>query len=63
MMGGMGRAEDVRGTMRRLWGYLSRQKWLLIDIVVDMLGLHRAHISDRGVRWGLMWQLTSEGTE
>jgi ATP-binding cassette subfamily B multidrug efflux pump len=34
MMGGMGRAEDVRGTMRRLWGYLSRQKWLLIGIVV-----------------------------
>ena len=33
MMGGMGRAEDVRGTMRRLWGYLSRQKWLLIGIV------------------------------
>jgi ATP-binding cassette subfamily B multidrug efflux pump len=29
----MGRAEDVRGTMRRLWGYLSRQKWLLIGIV------------------------------
>jgi ATP-binding cassette subfamily B multidrug efflux pump len=33
MMGGMGRAEDVRGTMRRLWGYLSRQKWLLIGII------------------------------
>jgi ATP-binding cassette subfamily B multidrug efflux pump len=34
MMGVMGRAEDVRGTMLRLWGYLSRQKWLLIGIVV-----------------------------
>jgi ATP-binding cassette subfamily B protein len=35
MMGGMGgRAEDVRGTMRRLWGYLSRQKWLLTGIVL-----------------------------
>ena len=34
MMGGTGQAEDVRGTMRRLWGYLSRQKWSLIGIVV-----------------------------
>ncbi|MDY7078384.1 MAG: ABC transporter ATP-binding protein [Chloroflexota bacterium] len=35
MMNGMGgRAEDMQGTMRRLWGYLSRQKWLLIGIVV-----------------------------
>jgi ATP-binding cassette subfamily B multidrug efflux pump len=33
MMGSMGRAEDVQGTMRRLWGYLKRQKWLLIGIV------------------------------
>ena len=34
MMGGTGQAEDVRGTMRCLWGYLSRQKWSLIGIVV-----------------------------
>jgi len=33
MMGGMGRAEDVQGTMRRLWSYLKRQKWLLIGTV------------------------------
>jgi ATP-binding cassette subfamily B protein len=33
MMGGMGRASDVRGTMRRLWGYLKRQRWLLIGTV------------------------------
>jgi ATP-binding cassette subfamily B multidrug efflux pump len=33
MMGGMGQAKDVQGTMRRLWGYLSRQKWSLIGIV------------------------------
>ena len=33
MMGGMGQAKDAQGTMRRLWGYLSRQKWLLIGIV------------------------------
>jgi ATP-binding cassette subfamily B multidrug efflux pump len=33
MMGGMGRAEDARGTMRRLWSYLKRQKWLLIGTV------------------------------
>ena len=33
MMGGMGRAKDVQGTMRRLWGYLKRQKWLLIGTV------------------------------
>jgi ATP-binding cassette subfamily B multidrug efflux pump len=32
-MGSMGRAEDVRGTMRRLWGYLKRQKWLLMSTV------------------------------
>ena len=34
MMGGMGQARDVRGTMRRLWGYLKRQKWLLMGTVV-----------------------------
>jgi ATP-binding cassette subfamily B multidrug efflux pump len=34
MMGGMGQAQDVRGTMCRLWGYLKRQKWLLIGTVV-----------------------------
>jgi ATP-binding cassette subfamily B multidrug efflux pump len=33
MMGGMGQAEDVRGTMRRLWNYLKRQRWLLIGSV------------------------------
>ena len=33
MMGGMGRAKDVRGAMRRLWGYLKRQKWLLMSTV------------------------------
>jgi ATP-binding cassette subfamily B multidrug efflux pump len=33
VMGGMGQAQDVQGTMRRLWGYLKRQKWLLISIV------------------------------
>jgi ATP-binding cassette subfamily B protein len=33
MMGGMGRASDVQGTMRRLWGYLKRQRWLLIGTV------------------------------
>jgi len=33
MMGGMGQAQDVRGTMRRLWGYLKRRKWLLISTV------------------------------
>jgi len=34
MMGSMGQARDVRGTMRRLWGYLKRQKWLLMVTVV-----------------------------
>ena len=34
MMGGMGRADDVQGTMRRLWSYLKRQRWLLIGTVV-----------------------------
>jgi ATP-binding cassette subfamily B multidrug efflux pump len=34
MMGGMGQASDVQGTMRRLWGYLKRQKWLLIATIV-----------------------------
>lgn len=33
MMGGMGRASDVQGTMRRLWDYLKRPKWLLIGTV------------------------------
>jgi len=33
MMGGMGRASDVQATMRRLWSYLKRQKWLLIGTV------------------------------
>ncbi len=32
-MMGARQAKDVRGTMRRLWEYLSRQKWLLIGIV------------------------------
>jgi ATP-binding cassette subfamily B multidrug efflux pump len=32
-MMGAGRAKDVQGTMRRLWGYLSRRKWALIGIV------------------------------
>jgi ATP-binding cassette subfamily B multidrug efflux pump len=33
MMGSTKRAKDVRGTVRRLWGYLSRRKWPLIGIV------------------------------
>jgi ATP-binding cassette subfamily B multidrug efflux pump len=41
MMGGMGRASDVQGTMRRLWGYLKRQKWLLI-VTVALVALSSA---------------------
>jgi ATP-binding cassette subfamily B multidrug efflux pump len=37
MMGGMGQASDVQGTMRRLWGYLKRQKWLLIGTVAAVV--------------------------
>jgi len=33
MMGDVGRAKNVQGTMRRLWGYLQRQRWLLMGIV------------------------------
>ncbi len=33
-MASTSRAEDVQGTLRRLWGYLRRQRWLLIGSVV-----------------------------
>ena len=33
MMDDMVKARDVRGTLRRLWGYLKRQRWALLDIV------------------------------
>jgi ATP-binding cassette subfamily B multidrug efflux pump len=41
MMGDMGKASDVQGTMRRLWGYLKRQKWLLI-VTVALVALSSA---------------------
>ncbi len=31
---GGGQAQDVQGTLRRLWGYLQRRKWPLIGVVV-----------------------------
>ncbi|HQE93959.1 MAG TPA: ABC transporter ATP-binding protein [Anaerolineae bacterium] len=31
------RAKDIRGTVNRLWGYLKRQKWALIAILVLVL--------------------------
>ena len=33
MMDDMVKARDVRGTLRRLWGYLKRQRWALLGIV------------------------------
>ncbi|MBZ0292854.1 MAG: ABC transporter ATP-binding protein/permease [Anaerolineae bacterium] len=33
-MGSTARAQDTRGTLRRLWGYLSRQHGLLIAVVI-----------------------------
>ncbi|MBN1887827.1 MAG: ABC transporter ATP-binding protein [Thermoflexales bacterium] len=38
MMGGMGAAQDVQGTLRRLWGYLRRQKWRLV-VAVGLVAL------------------------
>jgi ATP-binding cassette subfamily B multidrug efflux pump len=32
-----GRAEDAKGTVRRLWGYLRRQRWLLAAVIVLVL--------------------------
>lgn len=49
MAGGFEKAEDTRGTLFRLWGYLRRERWVLVGtiflvLVTTILGLMRPYL-------------------